>query len=95
MRDADIREFAEACIHSVNDRIALNDLFDRFSRGKNTGPRDRRNVNGLASKSDRCKLNERNLLALQLHLRSLVEIPEKEKGQAESTTWPLGRNRPD
>src|SRR5439155_26749530 len=81
MRNADVGELAEARVDSVNDFVALNDLFDRFARSENTRPRSRRNANGLTFESDRCELNKGNLIALQFHSRSLVRIPEKEKGQ--------------
>src|SRR5439155_18962573 len=83
LRNSDVGELAESGGDSVNHRIARNDLFDQFARGKNTRTRERRNVNGLASDSDRCKLDKRNLLPLQLHSGSLVRIveAEKEKGQ--------------
>ena len=71
-RDAHIRKLAEPSGNSVNHRIARNDLFDQFARGKNTRTRERRNVNGLASDSDCRELNKRNLLALQLHSHNLM-----------------------
>src|SRR5438034_11822824 len=90
MRNADVGELAEARVDSVNDFVALNDLFDRFARSENTRPRSRRNANGLASESDRCELNKGNLIALQFHSRSLVRIPEKEKGQVGTRPGLLG-----
>src|SRR5437899_4651676 len=92
MRNADIGELAESGVDSVNDRIARNDLFDRFARGENTRPHDSRNASRLATDSDRCELNKRNLLALELHSGSLVRIveAEKEKGQAGTRPGLLG-----
>src|SRR6266496_5332799 len=72
LRNSDVGELAESGGDSVNHRIACNDLFDQFARGNNTRTRERRNVNGLASDSDCRELNKRNLLALQLHSRSLM-----------------------
>src|SRR5215469_1966070 len=92
MRNADLGELAESSVDSVNDRITLNDLFDCFARGENAWSRHRRNPNGLASASHRCKLEKRNLLTLELHLRSLVRIQEKEKGQAGTRPGLLGES---
>src|SRR5207249_3105451 len=90
MRDANVGELAEPGVDSINDRITLNDLFDRFARCENTRPRSRRNANGLTFESDRCELNKGNLLALQFHSRSLVRVPEKEKGQVGTRPGLLG-----
>ena len=76
MRNPGIGELAKSGVDSVNHLIAPNDLFDQFARRQNPRTRQRRNVNGLASQSDRCELNKRNLLPLQLHLGSLVRIVE-------------------
>ena len=72
LRNANIGQFAETGVHSVNNLFAGDDFLDDFARRKNTRTHDRRNVNGLACDSDGRELTEGNLLALQFHSRSLT-----------------------
>src|SRR5882762_859813 len=76
MRNPDIGEFAESGGDSIHRGIAHDDLFDQFARRENTRTRERRNVNGFPSESDRRELKKGNLLAVQLHSDTLVRIVE-------------------
>src|SRR5438093_12018586 len=71
-----VSELTKSGVDSVNYCVPLDDLFDQFARCKDARTREISNVNGLASAGDRCKLNKRNLLAIQLHSRSLARIVE-------------------
>jgi len=62
-----LSELTKSSVDSVNRCVPLDDLFDQFARCKDARTREISNVNGLASAGDRCKLNKRNLLAIQLH----------------------------
>src|SRR5438093_6611903 len=74
-----LSELTESGVDSVNHCVPLDDLFDQFARSKDSRTREISNVNGLGSAGDRCKLNKRNLLAVQLHSRSLFRIVESLK----------------
>ena len=73
LRHSNIREFTETSVNSVNNGIARQDLFDNFSRSLNTRTRCWRDYNMLAVNCDCSNLLKSERLAVQLHLRSLVE----------------------
>ena len=75
-RNADLSELAESGVDSVNHCVPRNDLFDQFPRCEDARTREIRNANGFAREGDGLELNKRNLLAVQLHPRSLVRIVE-------------------
>src|SRR5437762_2836391 len=80
-RDANVREFTKARADTINGRVARDDFFNDFSRGKNTGPSRRGDLNNLMLDRHGCDLDERKLLAVQFHRHSLIGTQRNGKGR--------------
>jgi hypothetical protein len=63
----DIRKFAKACAHAVNDGVARDNIFDDFSRSEHARARFGSEFDLFATERDRGNLLKRKWLAVKLH----------------------------